>query len=184
MAGDPLGGGCVLRWPSHPVATIRDGRDPRARVRVGISPRQVSVACHQHRRSTAAGGSAKSIIRQTTGGPEGLGPRTPARPHRLLRRSHSDWTRFHGRGRKMQPTRNRLTARVCGRPSVARPMGRSGANPIPLDPFATLPPLERRRLAQVLSEAIEETHRTMNRMRCPSPFSTSSSEATEPIPGT
>ena len=33
-------------------------------------------------------------------------------------------------------------------------MERSGADPIPLDPFATLPPLEQRRLAHVLSEAI------------------------------
>lgn len=33
-------------------------------------------------------------------------------------------------------------------------MERSVADLIPLDPFATLPPLEQRRMAQVLSEAI------------------------------
>ena len=36
-------------------------------------------------------------------------------------------------------------------------MERSVADLIPLDPFATLPPLEQRRLAQVLSEAIVRT---------------------------
>jgi hypothetical protein len=36
-------------------------------------------------------------------------------------------------------------------------MERSGADLIPLDRFASLPPLEQRRLAQVLSEAIVRT---------------------------
>ena len=36
-------------------------------------------------------------------------------------------------------------------------MERSGADLIPLDPFATLPRVEQRRLAQVLSEAIVRT---------------------------
>jgi hypothetical protein len=36
-------------------------------------------------------------------------------------------------------------------------MERSGADPIPLDPFRTLPRLEQRRLARVLGEAIVRT---------------------------
>ena len=36
-------------------------------------------------------------------------------------------------------------------------MERSGADLIPLDPFATLAPREQRRLAQVLSEAMVRT---------------------------
>lgn len=38
-------------------------------------------------------------------------------------------------------------------------MERSGADQIPLDPFATLPRVEQRRLAMVLSEAIVRTPR-------------------------
>jgi hypothetical protein len=36
-------------------------------------------------------------------------------------------------------------------------MERSGADQLPLDPFATLPRVEQRRLAMVLSEAIVRT---------------------------